>query len=120
QTRVVELQQSDLDLAVHNQSELVVRRSAPARDPFRSDGLDHVVDVLADGDLLVRLGPRGHLEEVREDVVPRVVVDDLDAALDIALERAEACRVVLRHLRSPFQPTPCRARTSRPWRQRYR
>jgi hypothetical protein len=94
---IVELEQSDLDLAVHDQRELVVRGRPPAGGALGANGLDHVLDVLADRDLLVGLGLAGHLEDVGEDVVLGVVVDDLDAALVIVLERAEACRLALRH-----------------------
>ena len=78
--RLVELDELDLDLAVHAQRELVVARGSTASRP-RRDRLDHVLEVLGDGDPLPRLRPRRDLEHVGEHVVLRIVVDDLDAAL---------------------------------------
>jgi hypothetical protein len=101
-SRAVESQEPDLDLPVHDERELVLRGCAPARGAFRADGLDHVFDVLADGNLLVRASLRGHLEDVREDVIPGIVVDDLDAALLVVPEGTEAGSGVL-HLLSPFR-----------------
>src|ERR1700682_2092846 len=97
---LVEFQEPDLDLAVHHQREFVLGGGAPAGGALRADSLDHVLDVLADRDLLVRLGSGRHLEDVREDVVARIVVDDLDAALVVVLKRTET-RAVL-HRSPPY------------------
>ena len=78
---VVELDQLDRDLAVQAQRELVVGARPPLARPLGADHLEHVLHVLADGDLLPRLGVRGDLEDVREGVVLGLVVDDVDAAL---------------------------------------
>src|SRR6185436_14728687 len=102
--------QADLDLAVHHQRELVLARRAPAGGALHADGLDHVLDVLTDGHLLEWPGLRGDLEDVPEDVVASIVVDDLDAALRVVLERPEACGVF--HRASPFRPSPSSPRPS--------
>ena len=47
--------EADLDLAVHHQCELVVRRRPPLGRALGTDRLDHELAVLADRDLLVRL-----------------------------------------------------------------
>src|SRR4026208_1648988 len=86
---VAGLPQPHLDLAVHHERELVLGRDPPARGALGPDRLDDVFDVLADRDLLVGPGLRGHLEHVGKDVVPWIVLDDLDPALLKVLERAE-------------------------------
>ena len=87
--RHVKLHQLDLHLAVENGDEFVVGAGTPSAGAFSSDGLEDVLDVLGDNDLLV--GPRGggHLEDVREREMLRVIIDDLDVALFELLERTE-------------------------------
>jgi len=71
-----------------------VRIGDPGRKPFCAPGLDDVVEVLADDDALIGRGRRSQLEHVGKDVVLRVVVDDVDRALAVAVERAEHRDVV--------------------------
>src|SRR4029453_12951943 len=84
-----ELAQPHLDLAVHDERELVVGGGPPAAGALGADGLKDVLAVLADGDLLIGLRPRRHLEDVGEGVVLGVVVDDLDRTLLVVLQGAE-------------------------------
>src|SRR5688572_3141823 len=90
--REIELDELDLDAAVHDDRELVVRGREPVGRALRAQRLDDVLAVLRDDDLLVRRGARGDLEHVRERVALDVVVDDLDVALDVARQRAERRR----------------------------
>jgi hypothetical protein len=76
----------DLDLAVHHEGGFVVGRGKPRRRPLGAQRLDDILQVLAYGDLLVGLGFRRDLEDVRERVVLRVVIDDLDGALLVIVQ----------------------------------
>src|SRR6185503_7060458 len=87
--RKIELHELDLDAAVHDDRELVVRRGEPIGRALRAQHLDYVLAILGDDDLLVRSGVRGDIEDVRERVALHVVVDDLDVAFDVARERTE-------------------------------
>ena len=84
-----QLDQADGHVAVHAQHRLVVVARPPARRALGTDRLDDVLLVLADGDLLVRRRHAGDLEHVGERVVLGVVVDDLDRALAVVVERTE-------------------------------
>ena len=88
----VQLHELDLDAAIHDERELVVRGREPGRRAFGAQRLDHVLAVLCDDDLLVGQRARGDVEHIRECVALDVIVDDLDVALDVARERAEGGR----------------------------
>src|SRR6266436_1244651 len=81
---LVELQEPDLHLAIHDERELILGWGAPAGRALRADRFDHVLDVL----------------------------DDLDAALVVVLERPEACLVT--HCSPPLarRPRPRRGRAA--------
>ncbi len=91
-----QLDEAHRDVAVHAQHRLVVVARPPSRRALGADRLEHVLLVLADGDLLVRRRHPGDLEDVGEGVVLGVVVDDLDRALAVAVERTEDRRVLHR------------------------
>src|SRR5262245_20092935 len=94
----------DFDAAVHAEHELVMAAGVPGGGARGPDGFDHVLEVLSDGDALVRFRLGGDLEDVGEDVVLRVVIDDVDPALPIVVERAEHGGVVSHGLSSPSAP----------------
>src|SRR5581483_12129567 len=86
---VVELDVFDCHVAVHDDDELVVRAGHPWRSAFRADGFDDVFEVLRHRDLFPGLRLTGDLEYIGKDVVLRIVVDDLDVALLVAIEGPE-------------------------------
>ena len=45
----------DLDTPIHAEGEFVMAANVPGRGALGPDGLDHVLEVLADGDALVGL-----------------------------------------------------------------
>src|SRR5687768_866172 len=87
--RKIELDELDLDTAVHDDREFVVRRGKPIGRSFRAQHLDHILAILGDDDLFVRSGVCGDVEYIGERIALDVVVDDLDVAFDVALERTE-------------------------------
>src|SRR5256714_4953797 len=84
-----QLDEMHLDLAVHDQRELVVRARVPGRLALGAQRLQHVDLVLPEDDLLVGLAHAGDLEAVRERVVLDVVRNGLHAALLVVLQRSE-------------------------------
>ena len=95
---LVRLDVVDLDLAVHHEGGLVVGSGKPRGRPLGAQRLDDILQVLAYGDFLVGLGFRRDLEDIRERVVFRVVIDDLDGAFLIVFQRSEM-RLLVAHLR---------------------
>src|SRR6266851_4974076 len=95
--RRVQLDESNLDLAVHYDCRLVMRRGVPGRCALGADRFEHVLEIARHRDLLVRPGFRGHLVNIREGVTPWVVVYSLYAALLVVLQRTEA-RLIRCHL----------------------
>jgi len=73
------IEEIDCHFTVHDESELVMRGNSPGRNTFGSNGLNHVLHVLRNRDLLPGLGFTGHFEKVGEDVVLRLVIDNFDA-----------------------------------------
>jgi hypothetical protein len=91
---LVGLDEMNFHFAVHDERTFVVRSGEPGGVAFSAQGFDHVVEIHPDADLFVRFRLRRNLENVRENVVLRIVVDDLHAAFSIVLQRPELCMVV--------------------------
>src|SRR5215475_12829660 len=79
----------DFDFAVHAEGGFIVRSGEPWRVTFRANCFDHVFQIFADTNFLVRLGFRCHFEDVRKDIVLRIVVDDFNTAFFILAQRAK-------------------------------
>src|SRR6266702_1504879 len=75
-----------VDLAIHHDAELVVRCREPRRRTFRPQRFDHVLEVLADHDLLVRRGMARNFEHIRHCVVLGLARDDFDGAFTVVVE----------------------------------
>jgi hypothetical protein len=87
--RMVELHQLDLDTAVHADDEFIMAGGIPRRGALGPGAFDDIFEVLADRDALIGARPARHLEHVGEDVILRIVVDDLDAALGEIVDGGE-------------------------------
>src|ERR1700749_3814570 len=79
----------------------------PRRSALCANSFNHIFEILADRDLLVWFGFRGDLEAIGKNVMLRIVVNDLDAALFVIVERSEN-RLVTAHSGTSlavFRPT---------------
>src|SRR5262245_4220537 len=79
----------NFNFAIHAQRRFVVGRREPRGISLGSNRLEHVTKVLSDGYLFVGFRFRRDLKDIREHITFGIVVDDLDAALLIVVQRTE-------------------------------
>jgi len=99
--RGIELHEVDRDHAVHDDGELIMGRGEPGRGAFRAQRLEDVAQVDRDHHLFVRPGPARDVEDIREDIVFRIIVDDFELSLAEVAQRAERGFKLGRHHYSP-------------------
>src|SRR5262249_16739042 len=66
-----------------------MRSGKPWRVTFRANRFDHVLQIFADTNFVVRLGFRCHFEDVRKDIVLRIVVDDFNTTFFVLAQGAK-------------------------------
>ena len=91
----------DFDFAIHAQRKLVVSGAIPGRVALGANRFQHIDLVNAHDDFFIGLGYAANFEDIRERIVFRVIVDDLNAPFLVLVERAED-GVVARHIYSSY------------------
>ncbi|MNN39079.1 hypothetical protein D3C81_1531030 [compost metagenome] len=83
---MVELEEVDAYVTIHDDGEFVVGAGVPGRQAFGAQHFDHIAEVQADHRLLVGGGFAGDFEDVGEGVMTGLALHQFDGALAVVVE----------------------------------
>src|SRR5882724_1101944 len=98
---ICQLDEMNLDSPIHRKDKFVVRAAEPGRQAVGACYFDHIFEILADRNALVRRRLGRDLEQIGKYIVARIIVDDLYTALVVVLQgsklgnRHDVPRVIL-------------------------